>query len=89
MATQVTQRAKRGQPRQQATQQATQVQRRASAHTARAGSAGGVNEWEAWLAQFRPEARALMDLMIEVNCRLARESIARHVQTAVQTASVA
>jgi hypothetical protein len=33
--------------------------------------------WRAWVAQFPPEARLLLDLLIEVNCRLAREKAAR------------
>jgi len=42
-----------------------------------APSSGAHGEWERWLAQFRPEAQALMNLMIDINCRLAREASMR------------
>lgn len=32
------------------------------------------SEWERFLAPFRPEARALFNLMVEVQCRLAGEA---------------
>lgn len=44
------------------------------------------NEWERWLAQFRPEARALMNLMVDINCRLAREAYARQMAQMAQMA---
>lgn len=37
------------------------------------------SDWERWVAQFRPEAQALWNLMIEINCRLAREAYAREL----------
>lgn len=42
-----------------------------------AGIGGVTLAWRAWVAQFPPEARLLLDLLIEVNCRIAREKVAQ------------
>lgn len=47
------------------------------------GMPGATLTWRAWVAQFPPEARMLLDLLIEVNCRLAREKAARLQSTQV------
>ena len=55
------------------------ARRRHAASAPSSTPAAGASDWDRWLTQFRPEAQALWSLLIEVNCRLAREAYAREL----------